>query len=183
MNFIGFNLILRSYIKHVHNRPYAPNLDIASRRLQEIGRNRSLLGFVIFGAPLVLLSLKHTAISLKNMASIDISLGNPVDLSHTDNNNSNIINKSFFLLISNLKNKIPKWVKLFFIIIGLILFVLKFLGLNFLEFIDSSYYLKIYLYITGSLAILYQILKLYLLHLFIKKKVQISEVLPQFLIN
>jgi len=117
------------------------------------------------------------------MASIDISLGNPVDLSHTDNNNSNIINKSFFLLISNLKNKIPKWVKLFFIIIGLILFVLKFLGLNFLEFIDSSYYLKIYLYITGSLAILYQILKLYLLHLFIKKKVQISEVLPQFLIN
>jgi len=37
-----------------------------------------------------------------------ISLGNPVDLSHTDNNNSNVINKSFFLLISNLKNKIPK---------------------------------------------------------------------------
>jgi hypothetical protein len=46
MNFIGFNLILRSYIKHVHNRPYAPNLDIASRRKQEIGRNRSLLGLL-----------------------------------------------------------------------------------------------------------------------------------------
>jgi hypothetical protein len=183
MNFIGFNLILRSYIKHVHNRPYAPNLDIASRRMQEIGRNRTLLGFLIIGAPLVLLSLKYTAISLKNMASIYFLIGNPVDFSQIDNNNSNIINKSFFLLISNLKNKIPKWLKIFFIIIGLILFVLKLLGLNFLEFIDTSYYLKIYIYITASLAILYQILNLYLLHLFIKKKVQISEVLPQFLIN
>uniref|UniRef100_UPI0030DE56CE hypothetical protein n=1 Tax=Squamanita imbachii TaxID=2976389 RepID=UPI0030DE56CE len=185
MNFIGFNLLLRSYMKYVYNRPYEPNIDIIQKRKQDFIRNRNLGVFLFLGAPLTLFNLNKSAISYKEMGSINFFIPNSTEL-ETTNNSSNIINKnsSLFLILSNLKKKIPNWVKLFFKLNFLTLLVLKLLGFNsLLDVLININYLKIFTYISCSLAIIYQIFNLYLLHIFSLKSIKISEVLPEFLIN
>lgn len=184
MNFIGYNLILRSYMKYVHNRPYAPNLDNTTRQLQVTLRNRQLAAFVVIGAPLVLFGLKQSAISIKEIGSINIPLDSST-LSNTDNNNNlNLTNSSLFLLLSNINKKIPNWIKLFFKLLILIILVIKLLGFSsILDIINNKEYLKIYTYVTCSLFICYQFLNIFMLYIVAKKKIKISEFLPEFLIN
>jgi len=50
-------------------------------------------------------------------------------------------------------------------------------------FFNNSYYLKIYLQISCSLVIIYQLLNIGLLYNFIKKNPKIPEYLPEFIIN
>ena len=47
----------------------------------------------------------------------------------------------------------------------------------------NPYYIKIYTYVTATIATLYQLLNIYLIHRFSQKSIQIPEVLPEFLIN
>ena len=69
--------------------------------------------------------------------------------------------------------------KLFFLSI----LVIKLLGFSVIEILNSTYYIKIYLYVSCSLVIIYQLSNLYLLHKFSKQNVQIPKVLPEFIIN
>jgi hypothetical protein len=63
--------------------------------------------------------------------------------------------------------------------------LLNLIGFNSLiEFLNNIFYLKIFAYFLCSLVILYQLLNLYFLHKFIiNKNINISPVLPEFLIN
>jgi len=97
-------------------------------------------------------------------------------------NNSNLINSILFL--STLNNKIPNWLKIFFRILFVTILVLKLSGFSFLSvFSINMFYVKVAYYILFSLIICYYLLTLYFLHLFSNKKIQISEVLPEFLIK
>ena len=80
-------------------------------------------------------------------------------------------------------NKIPTWVKSMFGSLFLTVIILNLLGLNIVSFLNNAYYLKIYLLIVVGLANLYQLFEIYMLYLFIKKNIQISEVLPDFIID
>jgi hypothetical protein len=53
-NLIGFRLLLKSYMKYVHNRPYRGNISVLERMTQESIRNRQLTLFLCVGAPALL---------------------------------------------------------------------------------------------------------------------------------
>jgi hypothetical protein len=172
MNFVGFSLVLRSFMKYVHNRPFEPNITLVKRRIEEATRNRQLAAFILIGAPLTLLFLKQSAISIKDMVSINVPVESNTK-SLIEGNGSNIIttDSNLFLLLSrgwsNLNKKIPSWVKIVFRLLFIILLILKLLGFNnIIDVIYNTYYLKMYIYISCSLAIIFQLLNLYLLHKF-----------------
>jgi hypothetical protein len=98
---------MKGYMNNVYNRPLPNNLSQVQLKLQHKIRNRNLAVFSFLGAPLILICLRKTSIGLKDMTSIEI-------LPNNSNNNlsTNIINKSgIFLMLSNLNNKLPSWVK------------------------------------------------------------------------
>lgn len=103
----------------------------------------------------------------------------------SDNNNPNIKNSINYLLIiiSNINKKIPIWLKYAIIFWIFSILVIKLLGFNVLDVIFNKLYMKIYTSILCSLAITYQLLNLYLLHIFTTKEVKIPEILPDFIIN
>jgi hypothetical protein len=87
-------------------------------------------------------------------------------------------------MLSNLKNKLPSWVKWILRLIVISIILLNLLGFNSLiDVLSNIFYIKLYAYLTCSLVILYQILNIYLLHRFINKKINILPVLPDFIIN
>lgn len=156
-------------MKKVHNRSFPDNLSQAQLKVQHKIRNRNLAIFSFLGAPLILICLRRTAIALKDVSSIEI-------LPNNSNNNlsTNILNKSgIFLMLSNLNNKIPSWVKL----------ILRLIILSIIDLLSNIFYIKLFAYLTCSLVILYQIFNIYLLHRFISKNLKISLVLPDFIIN
>ena len=100
VNFVSFSLMLKSYMKYVHNRPYESNLTAAQRQIQQKNRNRNLALFVFLGAPAVLYCLRKSSISIKDVASINFPLSGTSSSQINDNNSSNIINS--ILLLSNI---------------------------------------------------------------------------------
>jgi hypothetical protein len=87
-------------------------------------------------------------------------------------------------MLSNLNNKLPSWVKWILRLIVISIILLNLLGFNSLiDVLSNIFYIKLYTYLTCSLVILYQILNIYLLHRFINKNINISPVLPDFIIN
>lgn len=182
VNFIGFSLMLKSYMKYVHNRPYDSDLTIIQKQIQQKSRNRNLALFVFLGAPAALICLRNSAVSLKDIASINLPLSSTSTSQISNNNSSNIINS--ILLLSNINKKIPNWVKLLFKLLLLSILVLKLLGFkSILDVLNNVYYLKIFSYISCSLAIIYQLLNLYLLYKFYNKNKKIPEILPIFIQN
>ena len=180
VNIIGFNLVLKSFVKHIYNRPFEPHLSPAQLATQKLHRKYELLGFAVIGAPLALYLIKKSAVELKNMASIEFSLESETQTKET---NTNINSSSFFLFISNLYNKIPSWVKITFRLLLLFLLVLKLCGITLIDFLVNDYYLKIYFIFACSFLIVFHLIILLILQLFIKKSLTISEILPDFLIN
>jgi hypothetical protein len=176
VNLISYSFRLRSYKKQVYNRPYPLNISAAEREIQLAARNRQLAIFAIVGAPLAIMFLRRTAIQLKDMISINYSLGSSSD--KVTKNNSGLL-----LLLSNLNKKTPNWIKIFFILLFISIIVIKLLGIGIIEFINNMYYLKIFSYFSCSLAIIFQLINLYLLHKFSNKNIKISEVLPDFIIK
>ena len=173
VNSIGYGLVLRSYYKYVYNIPYRNGLTEQERTLEDLTRNRRLGIFAIVGALLVVYFLS-TSIRLKDMGSVQFPLG-----SSTENSTNN----GLFLFLSSKIKKIPNWLKLIFSLLLVIILVLKLLGLSSLDVLNNPYYIKIFSYISCSLAIFYELLNLYLLHKFTNKNIKISEVLPEFIIN
>ena len=179
VNLVGYGAMLGTYIKLIHNRPIDSGLSEAQIKIQIMNKNRNLFLFAFFGAPLTLGLIKASSSSLKDIVTIKFPLSSELQL---DNNNS-ISNNSLFMLISNLTKKIPNCLKLFFRLLLLSILVIKLLGFSVIEILNSTYYIKIYLYVSCSLVIIYQLSNLYLLHKFSKQNVQIPKVLPEFIIN
>lgn len=184
MNFLSFCLILRTYIKLVHNRPLQPNLSDTARNLQLAKKNRNLMLFIFVGAPLVIFSLKKSAVQLKDLGSVNVSIESSTESQINNSSNINNNNSSLFWLITTIYNKIPNWLKLLFSLLFITVFVLKLLGFSSsFVFLNNIFYLKIYIYISVVLAILFQLFEILMLYLFSTKKIKISEVLPDFVIN
>jgi len=178
-NVIGYSLILKSYMKYVHNRPLDQGINTVQNNQQKMLRNRQLVLFCILGAPLTLFFLKSTTIALKDMFTLTIG-----GASQVENNNSNLINSSFLVFFSNLNNKIPKWFKILFRLLFLTIILLKILGFSIISVFSINYYtFKIIYYIIFSLIISFHLITLYLLHKFSNKNIKISKVLPEFVIN
>lgn len=184
IGLVGYGLVLKSYMKYVHNRPYEPSIVNNTVRHMEAIRIRKvqLAIFTLLGAPAVLHILRKTASpNVKDIFTISF-FGEKN--TNTDINSSNLIsNNPFLLLLTNFSKKIPYTVKLGFKLIFIILLVLKLLGVSYLDIFSNGYYFKMYCYTTCSLVIFYEILSLYLLYLFANKKINISDILPDFLIN
>jgi hypothetical protein len=179
-NAVGYGLLIKNYMKYVHNRPWDVGINAPKIEAQKLIRNRHLGLFCILGAPITMLILRSTAIPIKEMFNItSITVGGD---SQVANNNSNSINSILFL--SYLNKKIPSWLKIFFKFLFVTILVLKLLGFSFLSvFSINIYYIKVAYYIIFSLIICYHLLNLYLLHKFSNKKIKILEVLPEFVIN
>lgn len=184
VNLIGFNLILKSYMKYVHNRPYQNDISMQRRNLEQSLRRRNLALFVFLGAPLILFSsfARGISIPMKNMGSIEVLSGNTISGEETDSLRQ-MKTSDLFLILSNLNKKIPDIVKLIFKLFLVILIVLKLFGVNFIDLFFNLNYLRIYFYVSVSLVIIYQLLNLYLISLFSRKKIKIFEFLPEFFIN
>lgn len=181
INLIGYNLLLRSYMKYVHNRPFENNLSIDESKYQKGIRRRNLAAFVLVGAPLILFGLKTFAIPLKDFGSIEVLTGK--SNSSESFATSKVSTSGLFLILSKLNDRVPDLVKLIFKLFLFILIVLKLFGLNLIDIFMNVNYLRIYSYLSVSVVIMYQLLNLYLLYLFSKKNIKIFEFLPEFLIN
>lgn len=188
VNLISFSTVLRSYMKHVHNRPFDHSIGAPSIQLQKSKRLRELGIFTLLGLPISLIALRFSGIGLKNMIDISITGGaqieeNPINSVGTLATPS-MSNFGLFLLLSKINNKIPSWIKLALKILFTILTILKLLGYSIISdvLMDNNFLVKL-VYIYCTLVIIYQLLNLYLVYKFSTKKVQISEILPDFLIK
>jgi hypothetical protein len=169
---ISYSLVLRSFIKYVHNRPMLPNLNPSQIAQNRLLRDKQLSIFAVLGVPLTVMFLKFSAIGLKDVFTLTYGGGSQID----NNNNMINTNSSLFLLLSNFNKKIPSWLKIVFKLLFSIILVLKLLGFSIISVSDifnNLYNLKILSYIICSLIISYQLLNLYLIHKFSNKKIKI----------
>jgi hypothetical protein len=183
VNAISYGLMLKTYMKYVHNRPMEAGLSPGQMEHRRLMRNRKLGLFCLLGAPLTIFLLKSSAIPMKEMFNLTIGGGSQVE---NNNSNSNFINSNntLLLFLSNLNKKIPSWIKILFRFLFLTILVLKLLGYSLLSvFLINTYIFKIVYYISCSLVISYHLLSLYLLHKFSTKNIKISAVFPEFVIN
>lgn len=90
----------------------------------------------------------------------------------------------FLLILSNINNKIPDWIKLLFKKLFLFIVVVFILLVYYIiiQIVNKVCLIKICIFIS-SLIISFDLLNLYLMHKFTTKNVKISEVLPDFIIN
>jgi len=188
-HLLTYGLILKSYIKIVHNRPYPVNITHYQKLIEDASRKRQLALFSILGAPIVIGAFKLGSIAFKDVFSINLPLSNSTDsdlLTENNNNNSEVLNSSssLFLLCNKIIKIIPHWLKLSFRLILLIILVLKLLGVNsILDIFNNVVYFKLYCYISCSLVILYQLLNIYLIYKFSQPETKIFEFYPEFIIN
>jgi hypothetical protein len=190
MNLISFSLILKGYMKYVHNRPYDSGPQALKIEAQKFQRRRNLALFTIFGAPMAIFSIKYAAIGLKNVINIDFSTSppslTPEGLGGGEGpNNKDISNNSFLLLIHKLfkKIQIPLYLRIVCIFLILNVVVLKLLGYSIFSLITDKSLLRNLIFVYFFLVTSYQLLNLYLAHIFASKKIKIPEILPDFLIN
>ena len=178
INLVGYGLIMRSYVKHDYKREFDKNLSFEVLQAQKAARNKNLAIFALICAPITLGLIKLTSTPLSEILSLEL----PIQYTN-QNLMENPQNKGIFLLISKIKNYIPEWLKIFLYLIFISLLTLKFLGFNFLDVLFNIYYLKIFSYFSSTLAIFYQLTNLYLLNKLAYKGLNISNILPQFIID
>ena len=135
-------------------------------------------------SPIFISILQQGSLSLKDLVTVK------TDMSVTSNlitDNSDIKNNGFLLLLVNRISKyIPLWVKLAFSLMLFILFVFKWIGFENVFntlILGDLIYLKLFTVILCLLAILFNLLNIYLIYKFSKSNIKISEVLPNFLIS
>jgi hypothetical protein len=184
-NAIGYSLILKSYLKHVYNRPYQSNLSENLLNKEQLLRRRHLALFSLVGAPLILFSIRESGLAFKDMFSINLLESSETQtVTSKSNDGFSTNNSGLFLIIKELKNKLPKWLKLSFSFLFISFILINKFGLiNILNITFDSYYLKVFILSYSFLVIIYLLLNLYFVYLFSIKKIQISEVLPNFVIN
>lgn len=101
VNAVSFGLILKSYIKYVHNRPMELGLNPNQIESRKLLKNRQLGLLCVFGIPLTLWAVRTASVGLKDCFTVNVG---GVGGSEGANNNSNFINSILFL--SNLIKKI-----------------------------------------------------------------------------
>lgn len=178
INFITYLLILRAYTKFVLNRPYKYYLTPAQLNIQKIIRRKELAFYSVVVVPIGIIFLINCNIGFNDTFNLSLIVEGL-------NKNPDIIsNSGIFLLLRKINNKIPTGIKFFFKILFLIIVILKILGYNIInDTVSDINFLKNFLYIYSSVVISYQILTLYLIHKFSTRKVKISVVLPDFIID
>ena len=62
-NLIGFNLIFKSYMKYIYNKPYSTYMKPIQKQLQVSTRDHFLDIFIILDITTILYTLRSTAIS------------------------------------------------------------------------------------------------------------------------
>ena len=178
---VGYSLVLRSYYKVIYKSPYPSNLSAFDRVQIEKARFRHLTLFAIVGAPIVVSLYKLQGYLWTDKPTLSFSINNNGLNENTKNIN---FSSSLFLFILNLNKKIPDWLKFGFKFIILSIIILKLLGVKSIpEILNNLYYLKLYLYISCSLIILYHFLNIYLIYKFSKSDSKISEFYPEFIIK
>lgn len=181
-NTLSFTMILKTYLKFVHNRAYPSGITPNQLQVMRTVRERHLSLFCVFGIPLVMLAVK--SMKPKDALSVTFSSeGVSTSSSLLINNESNLNKSSLFLIASKINKFIPNSFKVFIKLSLFILLIIKFLGFNYIDIFISTYYLKFIIYIIGISAINFQILNLYLLNKFSSKEVTIPSILPDFIIN
>nr|WVH38206.1 hypothetical protein [Trametes cingulata] len=176
LNFVSYGVMVRSYMKHVHNRPLPRGLNEKELNTIKKSRNIQLALFSLIGAPIGLVLVKMA--SFKDMITFNLSLNSQSEVEN------NVRNNSLFLFLGNFINKIPFWFKVIFKIILITLLGLKLLGISIFEFYNNIYYLEIYCLVLCIFYILYECVNLYLLHIFSTKSIKkIPDVLPNFFIE
>ena len=145
---ISYSLVLRSFIKYVHNRPMLPNLNPSHIAQNRLLRDKQLAIFAVLGVPLTVMFLKFSAIGLNDVFTLTYGGGSQID------NNMINTNSSLFLLLSNFNKKIPSWLKIVFKLLFSIILVLKLLGFSIISDIfhyhdngNNLYNLKILSYL------------------------------------
>lgn len=101
-HLLTYGLILKSYIKIVHNRPYPVNITHYQKLIEDASRKRQLALFSILGAPIVIGAFKLGSIAFKDVFSINLPLANSTDSDLlTENNKTKILNSSssFFCIM------------------------------------------------------------------------------------
>jgi len=99
VNAIGYGLVLKSYMKYIHNRPMDAGLSSSQFEAHVLLRKRQLGLFCLIGAPLAMYFLRCSTIPKKELFNLTVGENSQVE-------KSKIINSTFFL--STLINKIPK---------------------------------------------------------------------------
>ena len=183
---LGYGFALKNYVKYIHNRPMPAHYNEIEKKKELLLRNRRLLFFALFGAPVMLASLKWVSPSLKDVATVSVStssttISSPLSGDEVNNKINSLL--PGFTVFSYLNKKIPSWVKLVIKLFLVFLLVIKLLGISFLEFYNSWLYLRMYCYFVSTLIIMYELLNLYLMHKFHTQTIKIPQVLPDFLRN
>lgn len=186
---VVYTMITKGFDRYVFNVKIPNNIPLSMQK--DIFEKNRKLRAIFYGivAPLIVLEWSIRRKSLIGpLLIINENLG--TDFLNKDKNSSSLL---FFGLIKHLNNKI---VKVILFIISLFFLLYIFLNTNSLMYVTYLFsfltlykvYIYIFVIIICSLLVLYLILSLYLLHNFIKSqvkgfKVQISSVLPNFLIK
>ena len=164
---------------------------ISSRDLINFNKakhNRLLIfSTITIWAPLIVVGIRTLSPGIfKNAVDIEI-------LTSASTSDSSGINKSGLMLVlrkmrdtyikyipENLR-VIIKWLFRILLIIFIIFNLLGFEGV--FNILSNNYYIKLFCYISCSLSICYEMLNLYMLHRFINKNINISSVLPDYIIE
>ena len=182
-NVISYGLIIKTYVKTVHNQPYPSNLSGDILNAHKILRMHNFAMFSLLGAPVICVLIKQIlGNSFKNMFTIE-SLGEAgVDASMPT---VSAEHSAIFLILSKINKKIPNWLKRVFSIIILSIIFLIILGFSnvgvayaipFLNNILASgcwdgvrsagLHIKIFLILLYILIIIYQSLNIFFLNRF-----------------
>jgi hypothetical protein len=181
IDLFSYGLFGKTYMKFIHNRAYDSKLKGLALQKQIAQRNRALMIFSIAGAPLTLALLRFSALGIKDFVDFSV-LGYSIE--DDKKNNVNESKMAIFLVLTKLCSKIPDWLKIVFKGLFLSLLGLKLLGICFTGSSSLNYLLLLKItYILAFLAIVFQILNLFLTHLFSIKKRKIPVVFPAFFIN
>lgn len=179
INLIGYKTIVNQYVKHYHNRPFKSIENTEARVLEQTSRNRYLAGFLVLGAPVILMSLKAGLGIFNDTSPITIKVGN-------DDNTPSSMNSAGILgtWILAIQKKIPDWLKFLLKVLGVSLVLLKLFGFSIVSDILLNFdNIKRFVILGCFLSIFYHILYLYLIYKFSKGPVNIPSILPKFLID
>ena len=185
INLISYGSVMWTYINKVKNRPIPSYINTATLLELHLKRREIQLAiFSVLGAPLIVSVLRHSAIPLKDMVSIELIGGNETNVTNTTrvNNNKGI----FLILVNKIINYIPYWIKFALILIFILILLIKIIGIeNFLNtfVLGKTIYFKWFGYFSCSFVILFNLLNLYLIHKFSQSDIKVSKLFPDFLIN
>ena len=180
---VSYGFVIKTYMSQIHSLPIPAEFNTELLRRRYIHRkNIQLAIFTFVGAPLIVYGIRSIGIGLGDMITFEPQFNSGLTTSSTSHTNQSY----FILFLKNITKYIPSWAKVLFSLIFISLLILKLFGFeNFLLtfILGKTIYLKLLFLFLCSLAIIFNILNLYLIHLFSQSDIKISKLLPNFLIE